>query len=111
MLPLLPLLPAWVIWAIIVALFGLSLAALIKKNKGTILLTGQMEAGKDAVLNALLGNNFSQNYEATPTKIDTEALSKNFTYTIINISGNPKFNKEKEKIKSELQNFKTKREQ
>lgn len=107
MLPLLPFVPAWLIWVIMAALFGLSLAELIKKIKA-ILLTGQIEAGKDAVLNALLGNNFSQNYEATPTRTDTEASSKKFTYTIINISGNPKFNKEKEKIKSELQNLKQK---
>lgn len=108
MLPLLPVL-AWVIGgADLLGVLGFELIKWLEKNKGTILLTGQIEAGKDAVLNALLGNKFSQNYEATPTRSEAETSSKNFTYTIINISGNPKFNKEKEKIKSELQNLKQK---
>lgn len=84
---------------------------LLQKNKGTILLTGQTESGKDTLLHILKGEGFSQSYSATPSKEEQEVSSDNLSYILINISGNKQFNKQKEKIKNELEKLKTKESQ
>ena len=62
MIPLIP----WFGWVILAAIFGGTIAVLLKKNKGTILLTGEPGSGKDTLLNTLLGKGFQKEYRATP---------------------------------------------
>lgn len=98
-----------IIWITLILILGRGLVALLKKNQGTILLTGQTEAGKDTLLHILKDEGFSQEYRATPMQTsDDEVSSEKLDYTIINISGNKDFNNEKEKIKKELKELKEK---
>lgn len=72
------------------------------KYKGCILLTGQQESGKDTLLSILLGKGFPQEHRATIK----EEEHKNSGYKIINIPGNSKALKEKERLKNNLQELK-----
>lgn len=103
MIPLIP----WFGWVILAAIFGGTIAVLLKKNKGTILLTGEPGSGKDTLLNTLLGKGFQKEYRATP-KDEKYEVSSEIDYTIINLAGHKKFTKRKEEIKNDLQELKNK---